>query len=73
LDLWELKVIKYCVKWLRYSNKYIYIDLRDLSIHFRDGAVISGTIDDNDDPDNIKVLTSGSLTDITSQIKETID
>jgi uncharacterized protein (UPF0335 family) len=29
--------------------------------------------DDPSDPDNTKVLTSGSLTDIISKIKETVD
>jgi hypothetical protein len=51
-------------KWLRYPNRYMYIDLSDLSIHFLDGTVISGTTDGRYNADDTKVLTSGSLTDI---------
>jgi hypothetical protein len=54
-------------------NRWMDIDLRDLSIHFLDGTVISGTTDDPYDSANTKVLTSGSLTDVINQIKNTVD
>jgi hypothetical protein len=33
---------KIIFKWLKYPNRYIYIDIRDLTLHFEDGTVISG-------------------------------
>jgi hypothetical protein len=42
-------------------------------MHFLDGTVISGTTDNPYHPDNPKVLTSGSLTDIINTIKETVN
>jgi hypothetical protein len=59
-------------KWLRYPKRYMYIDLRDLHIHFFDENEISGTTDDPYDPNNANVLTSDSLTGIINQIKEII-
>jgi hypothetical protein len=47
---------KIIFKDLRYPNKYIYTDLRDLSLHFEDGSVISGTTNDPYDLDDSKIL-----------------
>jgi hypothetical protein len=60
-------------KWLKYPNKYIYIQIGDLTLHFDDEAVISGTTHDPYDPDDSKVLTSGALKEIFNKIKEVID
>lgn len=49
------KVLLY---WVRFPNQYIYIDLTDISIHFLEGTVFSGTTDNIYGPDNIKVLKS---------------
>jgi hypothetical protein len=49
---------KIIFKWLKYPNRYIYIDIRDLTLHFDDETVISGTTHDPYDPDDSKVLTS---------------
>jgi hypothetical protein len=57
---------KIIFKDLRHPNNYIYIDLRDLSLHFEDGSVIRGT---TNDPDDSKVLTSSSLKVIIKDIK----
>jgi hypothetical protein len=46
---------KVLFKWLRYHNRYLYIDLRDLSIDFLDDTVISGTTGNPYKPDNTKV------------------
>jgi hypothetical protein len=64
---------KIIFKDLRHPNKYIYIDLRDLSLHFEDGSVISGTTNDLYDPDDSKVLISSSLKDIVKDIKQIIE
>jgi chromosome segregation ATPase len=61
---------KIILKNLRHPNKYIYIYLRDLSLHFEDGSVISGTTNDSYDPDDSKVLTSSSLKDIKQIIED---
>jgi hypothetical protein len=66
----EYKII---FKDIRHPNKYIYIDLIDLSLYFEDGSVISGTTNDPYDPDNSKVLTSSSLKDIVKDIKKIIE
>jgi hypothetical protein len=58
---------------LRHTNKYIYIDLRNLSLHFEDESIISGTTNDLYDPDNSKVLTLSSLKDIVKEIKQIIE
>jgi DNA repair ATPase RecN len=68
-----IKDYKVFLKWLRYPGRYLYNDLRDLSIHFLDGTVISGATDDPYDLDNTKVLTSSSLTDIINTIKEIVN
>jgi gas vesicle protein len=60
-------------KWLKYSNRYIYIDIRDLTLHFDDETVISGTTHDQYDPDDSKVLTSEALTEVFNKIKEVVD
>jgi hypothetical protein len=39
---------KVLFNWLRYPNMCLYIDLRELSIHFLVGRVISATKDDSD-------------------------
>jgi hypothetical protein len=52
---------KIIFKWLKYPNRYIYIDIRDLTLRFDDETVISGTTHDPYDPDDSKVLTSGAL------------
>jgi hypothetical protein len=57
-------------KWLRYPNRYMYIDLKDRPIHFLYCTIISGTTDDPYDPDNTKVITSGSLIEIINKIKK---
>jgi hypothetical protein len=64
---------KIIIKDLRHLNKYIYIDLRDLSLHFENGSVISGTTNDPYDLDDSKVLTSSSLKDIVKDIKKIIE
>jgi hypothetical protein len=38
-----IKSHKVLFKWLRYPNRYMHINLKDLSIHFLNGIVISGT------------------------------
>jgi hypothetical protein len=68
----DIEGYKGLLKWLRYLNKYLNIDLRDLLIHFLDGTVISDSTDNPDNSDNTKVLTSGSLSDIINQNKETV-
>jgi ribonuclease HII len=57
----------------KYPNRYIYIDIRDLTLHFEDGTVISGTTHDPYDLDDSKVLTPGALTEIFKNIKEIVD
>jgi hypothetical protein len=52
---------KIMFKDVRHLNKYIYIDLRDLSLYFEDGSVISGTTNDPYDLDDSIVLASSSL------------
>jgi hypothetical protein len=47
----------------------MHIVFRDLSIHFRDGTVITCTTDDSYDPEDPKVFASGYLTEIICQIK----
>jgi hypothetical protein len=37
---------KIIFKWLKYPNRYIYIDIRDLTLHSDDETVISGTTHD---------------------------
>jgi peptidoglycan hydrolase CwlO-like protein len=69
----DISVYKIIFKDLRHSNKYIYIDLRDLSLHFEDGSIISGTTNDPYDSDDSKVLTSSSLKDIVKDIKQIIE
>jgi methyl-accepting chemotaxis protein len=64
---------KIIFKWLKYPNRYIYIDIRDLTLHFDDETVISDTTHDQYDPDDSKVLTSGDLTEIFNKKKEVID
>jgi hypothetical protein len=64
---------KIIFKDLRHLNKYIYIDLRDLSLHIEDGSIISETTNDPYDPDDSKVLTSSSLKDILKDIKQIIE
>jgi hypothetical protein len=64
---------KIIFKWLKYPNRYIYIDIRDLTLHFDDETVISGTTYDPYDPDDSKVLTSGALTEVFNKIKEEVD
>jgi hypothetical protein len=64
---------KIIFKWLKYPNRYIYIDIRDLTLHFDDETVISGTTHDPYDPDDSKVLTSGALKEIFNKIKEVVD
>ncbi|GMO19588.1 MAG: hypothetical protein Ta2E_10590 [Mycoplasmoidaceae bacterium] len=60
------------VKWLKYHNRYIFIALRDLRIHFDDRSVISGTTDDPENTDNSKIITSFSLKDIIIDINDII-
>jgi hypothetical protein len=64
---------KIIFKWLTYPNRYIYIDIRDLTLHFADETVISGAIHDPNDHDDSKVLTSGALKEIFNKIKEVVD
>jgi hypothetical protein len=64
---------KIIFKDLRHPNKYIYIDLRDLSLDFEDGSVISGTTNDPYDPDDSKVFTLSSLKDIVKNIKQLME
>jgi hypothetical protein len=63
---------KIIFKRLKYPIRYIYIDLRNLTLHFEDRNVISVTTNDPDDPDDSKVLTSNSLTDIINDIKKIV-
>jgi hypothetical protein len=51
----------------------MFLDLRDFSFIFFDVTVISSTTEDSCDHENSKVLKSGSWTEITNQIKETMD
>jgi hypothetical protein len=55
---------KIIFKWLKYPNMYIYIDIRNLTLHFKDEIVISGTTHISYDPDDSYVLISGRLTQI---------
>jgi hypothetical protein len=64
---------KIIFKWLKYPNRYIYIDIRDLTLHFDDETVISGTTHDPYDPDDSKVLTSGAVKEVFNKIKEIVD
>jgi hypothetical protein len=64
---------KIIFKWLKYPNRYIYIDIRDLILHFEDGTVISCTTHDPYNPDDSKMLTPGALTQIFQKIKEIVD
>jgi hypothetical protein len=64
---------KIIFKWLKYPNRYIYIDIRDLTSHFDDETVISGTTHDPYIPYDSKVLTSGALKKIFNKIKEVVD
>jgi hypothetical protein len=68
-----IKDYKLLFKWLRYHNRSLNIDLRNISVHFLDGTVISRPNDDPSDPDYTKILTSSSMTDIRNKIKEIID
>jgi hypothetical protein len=68
-----IEVYKVLFHWLRYPKKDMYIDLREISINFWDGILITSTNEDPYNPDNIKVLTSCSITDIINQIKETVN
>jgi hypothetical protein len=58
---------------VKISNKYLHIDLGYLYILFLEDTVISGTTNDLYNPDDTKVLTSGSITDIIRKINETVD
>jgi methyl-accepting chemotaxis protein len=64
---------KIIYKDLSHPNKYIYIDLRDLSLHFENGSLISGITNDPYDLDDSKILTSFSLKDIVKDIKQIIE
>jgi hypothetical protein len=64
---------KIIFKLLKYPNRYIYIDIRDLTLQFDDETVISDTTHDPYDPDDSKVLTPGALTQIFQKIKEKVD
>jgi prefoldin subunit 5 len=64
---------KIIFKWLKYPNRYIYIDIRDLTLHVEDVTVISGTTHDTYDPDDSIVLPPGALTQIFQKIKEIVD
>jgi hypothetical protein len=64
---------KIIFKWLKYPNRYIYIDIGDLTLHFYNETVISGTTHDPYDPDDSKMLTSGALKEIFNKIKEVVD
>jgi hypothetical protein len=64
---------KIIFKVLKYPNMNIYMYIRDLTLHFEDGTVISGTPPDLYDPDDPKVLTPGALTMIFNKIKEIVD
>jgi hypothetical protein len=64
---------KIIFKWLKYPNRYIYIDIRDLTLSFDDETVISGTTYDPYIPDDSKVLTSEDLKEIFNKIKEVVD
>jgi hypothetical protein len=64
---------KIIFKWLKYPHRYIYIDTRDLTLHFDNEIVISGTTHDPYDHDDSKVLTSGALKEIYNKIKEVVD
>jgi hypothetical protein len=50
---------KIIFKWLKYPNRNI--DIRDLTLHFDDETIISGTTHDLYDPEDSKVLTFGAL------------
>jgi hypothetical protein len=63
---------KIIFKWLKNLIRYIYIDIRDLTLHFEDGTVISGTTHDPNDLDDSNVFTSGALTSIFQKIKEIV-
>jgi methyl-accepting chemotaxis protein len=65
--------VKIILKWLKYPNRYIYMDIRDLTLHLEDGTVISSTTHDLYDPDDSKVLTPGAVTQIFQKIKEIVD
>jgi hypothetical protein len=65
--------LKIIIKWLKYPNRYIYIDIRDLTLHFDNETVISGITNDPYDLDDSKVLTSRALTQIFQKIKEIVD
>jgi hypothetical protein len=64
---------KIILKDLRHPNKYMSIDLRDLSLHFEDGSLSSGMTNHRYDPDDSKVLTSSSLKDSVKDIKQIIE
>jgi hypothetical protein len=65
--------LKIIFKWLKYPNKYIYINIRDLTLHFEDGSIISGTKQGTYEPDDSNVLIQGPLTQIIQKIKEIVD
>jgi hypothetical protein len=43
MSIVDFKII---FKWLKYPNSYIDIDIRDLTLHFEGGTIISGTMHD---------------------------
>ncbi|GMO13052.1 MAG: hypothetical protein Ta2E_01900 [Mycoplasmoidaceae bacterium] len=69
-----MRIVRYKIvfKWLKYPKRYIYLDFRDLPIHFDDGSVISGITNDLENPDDTKVLASNSLKDIIQSIKDLV-
>jgi hypothetical protein len=70
MDIDGNKLIFRCV---RYPHRISCIDNRELSIHFSDVTVFTGTTEDQYNSDNIKVLTKGSLGEIISKMKEMWD
>jgi hypothetical protein len=74
-DYISMGIVRYKIifKWLKYPNRYIYIDIRDLTLHFDAETIISDSNHDLYDPDNSKVLTSGDLKEIFNKIKEIVD
>jgi hypothetical protein len=48
MDIVGFKII---FKWLKYPIRYIYIDIRNFTLHFEDGTVISGPTYDPYNPD----------------------
>jgi hypothetical protein len=52
---------------------YIYIDIRDLTLHFVEETVILDTTHDSYDPNDIKILTPDAFKLIFNKIKENVD